>query len=280
MMKLDKQLLVISTVVLLFFWPVPLKAAYDSAGDDTWSRAGLSLGGYLVALDSEVNFGLRGFQGNINVEEALDLDVSTMVFRADGFVRFTPNLRHRLDLGWYSLRREGRRRLTEDITIDDTTYPAGTTVNSTYNFDICRVTYSYSFFQDDRMDLAAGIGAYIAPTMFEIRSTGGVEGSESESFTAPLPVVELRGDFAVTPKLFLRSRIDVFYLKLGNYEGGITNLNVAMEYRFFKHLSTGVGFETFNFKVQTENSSYPPRNLLGEVSYRNVGLTLYLKAQF
>jgi hypothetical protein len=278
-MKFDKQLPLFSTLLLLFFWTAPVTAEDYPAKDDIWSRAGLSLGGYLVALDSEVNFGLRGFQGNINVEEALDLDVSTTVFRVDGFVRFTPNRRHRLDLGWYALRREGRRRLSEDITIGDTTYPAGTTVNSTYNFDIYRLTYSYSFFQDDRMDLAAGVGAYVAPIKFEISSNGG-QSTESESFTAPLPVINLRGDFAVTPKLFLRSRIDVFYLELDDYKGGITNLNMALEYRIFKHFSTGIGFETFNFKVQTENSSYPPNDLFGEISYRNVGLTLYLKTHF
>ncbi|MFZ5570222.1 MAG: hypothetical protein ACOZF0_07450 [Thermodesulfobacteriota bacterium] len=247
---------------------------------DAWGRAGLSIGGYMLAIDSEVGLGLKGLQTNINMEEALDLDVSYTVFRADGFYRFTANRRHRLDLSWYALRREGLRRLTQDLTIGDTTYLTGTTVASSFNLDIYKLAYSYSLFQDDRMDLAAGIGAYVMPIELAFSSVGGVQENESESFTAPLPVITLRTDFAITPKLYLLNRIDLFYMQIGSYKGGITNLNIALEYMFFKRFSAGLGFETFNLKVNAENSSYPPADFVGEINYRNVGLMGFLKYQF
>lgn len=279
-MKKSYRLLFVLTVLLIAGLTGNAGAEKNEATDETWSRMSLSLGGYLNAVDSEVSFGLKGFQANINVEDALGLDVSTSVFRVNSFVRFTPNRRHRFDLGWYALRRDGHRQLTEDITIGDTTYPSGTTVDTLFNLDIYKGTYSYSFFQDDRMDMAIGGGVYVTPIKFAISAAGGINASESESLTPPLPVLTLRSDFAITPKLYLRNNIDLFYLRVGDFEGAITNLNITLEYKIIKYLSVGLGYETFSMKIKAEDSSYPNADFLGEVSYRNVGLNLFLKAQF
>jgi hypothetical protein len=249
--------------------------------EETWNRMALSVGGYMNAVDSQVTFGLKGFDTNINVEEAFGLDVSTTVFRVDSFVRFTPNRRHRFDVGWYSVRRDGGKQIGKDITIGDTTFSAGTTVNTFFNLDIYRGTYTYSFFQDDRMDLALGVGAYLAPTKFEIRSEGadGTLETEGESFAVPLPVFCLRGDFAVTPKIFIRNKIDLFYLEVGDFKGAISNVNIGLEWKIIRNLSVGLSFDSFHYKVRSENSSYPYSDFLGEFSYRNVGVMAFVKTQ-
>lgn len=54
------------------------------------------------------------------------------------------------------------------------------------------MSYSYSFFQDDRVDLAVSIGVYVMPIDFGVKVSGVLDEGGSEKFTAPLPVFGLR----------------------------------------------------------------------------------------
>ncbi len=56
--------------------------------------------------------------------------------------------------------------------MDNVTISAGTKVDTTFNYQIIRAAYSYSFFQDDRMDLAASIGLFVMPIKFEMSAAG------------------------------------------------------------------------------------------------------------
>jgi hypothetical protein len=271
-----KYLLIFISLVLITF-----TANQVWAEEKPWSRFALKIGGYTNAVDSQLSLGLKGLDFNFNLEDATGLDVHTTVIRADGFARFTPNGRHRFDLTWYSLHRKGNRTLPEDITIDDVTYPGGTKIYSKFYLDIFKGYYTYSFVQDDRMDLAVGGGLYLMPIDIKIRDDGGLFESQTASLTAPLPVITLRADFAITPKVFLRNSIDVFYLEISGFKGGITNYNIAAEYKFFKYLTAGLGFETFQFQVKNDDGDYPGvDNFVGNIIYRNVGMMLYLKTQF
>lgn len=80
---------------------------------------------------------------------------------------------------------------------------SGFRIGTGVGLDIYELAYSYSFLQDDRIDLAVGIGFYIMPMDFGLKVSGLVDEEGSERFTAPLPVLGLRMDVALTPKWFL-----------------------------------------------------------------------------
>jgi hypothetical protein len=154
-----------------------------------WEKFGFDLGVFLAGLDSSIRIG-SGIGVDIDVEEALGLDSTNTVFRTGALWRFTSNRRHRLDLSWFSFRRNGDRTILEDIPIEDDDgntiiIETGTSVETFFNLDIYQLAYSYSFFQDERIDLAAGIGLYVMPIDFGIKVSGLLDEEESETFTAP-----------------------------------------------------------------------------------------------
>jgi hypothetical protein len=177
-----------------------------------WDKASISLGSFVSSTNSNIRLSADGLGIGIDVEEALGLDTTQTVFRAGGIWRFSDNRRHRADLSWFALRRDGSTQLGQDIIIDGVTYPTGTQVNTAFDMDVYKAAYSYSFLQDDRVDIGAGIGLYIMPLRFEFSASGLVNGQVSEAVTAPLPVLGLRADFALTPKWLIKSTIDLFYL--------------------------------------------------------------------
>ena len=74
------------------------------------------------------------------------------------------------------------------------------------------------------------------PIDIDLKSTGLITVDESETFTAPLPTLGLRADFAITPKWFLRTGFEVFYLEINEFTGAIYESKVAVEYIPWKHL--------------------------------------------
>lgn len=261
-------------------------AAADKADAKPWDTFSVNLGVFISATDSSVRIG-TGLGVDIDVEELLGLDTETSVFRLDSYWRFTRNLRHRLDFTWFSFRRDGRRIIGQDFTIEDPANPdntitikAGAEVSTYFDLDILRVGYSYSFFQDDRIDLAAQIGLFIMPLSVGLSATGFVNGAEAADITAPLPTLGLRMDFALTPKWYLRSGVEVFYLKYDNFEGSLYDGKLAVEYNPWKHVGIGLGFESFQFNLQAEGEDYPGIDIRGAIEYNYVGLQLYGRVFF
>jgi len=269
------------TVAILLGSVVQTAVAGEANNEKPWEKVGANVGVFLAAVDSKVRIG-TGIGVDIDVEDALDLESTNSVFRADVLWRFTDNRRHRLDAIWFAFRREGNRRVDEDIRFEDDEgniieIPIGASVDTFFDLDIFQLNYSYSFFQDDRIDLAFGMGVYIMPIDFGIKASGLVDEEGEEKFTAPLPVFNLSMDVALTPKWFIRTGAQVFYLEYDNFVGSILEFRTALEYNPWKHVGIGVGFDTFGFRLEADGEDWPGIDLKGNVEFNYAGLQLYLR---
>jgi len=244
-------LLALSIILLVFSAGVVLAKDEPAEEEQPWSRYKVSVGGFLNAVDSRVMLGAEGVGVSIDIEEVLGLDAGTTVFRLDGFWRYTQNRRHRLDLGWFAIHRGGEHIIDRNIDIGDTLYLKGTRLNASLDIDIFKGSYSYSFFQDDRIDMAVSAGFFVMPVGIELSATRETTRSGSSAdITAPLPVLGFRTDTALTPKWYLRGGFEVFYIEIGDFKGAITDLIGSIEYNPYRNLGFGLGFETFRFSVQ------------------------------
>jgi hypothetical protein len=250
--------------------------------DLPWETFSLNLGGFISTVDSSIGLGVNSIGVDIDLEDSLGLDTSITAFRVDTFWRFTDNKRHRFDFSWFDLNRDSTKVLAKDIPIGENEFPAGATISSSLDMSILKATYSYSFFQDDRFDLAASAGLFVIPIDYSIRSiTNRYNGYEADSITAPLPVIGLRGDFAITPKLFFKTNIDFFYVEFDNYEGSIVDVRMAVEYNLFKNVGFGLGFEHVQVDVEAEgDSDVPGVNFNGNILFDYSGVLLYTKIYF
>ena len=245
-----------------------------------WETFNLNLGVFFSAIDSSIGAGVNNVGIDVDLEEALGLDTSTTAFRIDAFWRFTDNKRHRFDFSWFDIKRDSSKTLSKDIEIGGEVFPIGTTLESTLDFKIFKGSYSYSFFQDDRFDFGVSLGLYVIPIEYDFKSTTG-QRQEADSITAPLPVIGLRGDFAITPKLFLKSYIDMFYLELDDYEGHIWNFHVALEYNVFKNVGFGLGFDHLEVDVEAhKDTDIPGVNFNGNINFLYTGVLIYTKIYF
>jgi hypothetical protein len=265
----------------LAFLPPSVVAAEEGQKEKPWERFSLNLGGFVTTLNSDLRIGSKssGVGIDVNGEDALGLDSSITVFRADAVYRFTSNRRHRFDLSYLDLRRGATKTLQADIQIKDQTFSAGTTVDSLFDLKIIRGAYSYSLFQDERLDLGLSAGVYVAPIKIRLSSSR-TGAAEEESITAPLPVLGLRFDFAITPKFFLKQNIDFFYLQYQNFQGSLVDAKIALEYNVWKHLGFGIAYDYLRIQVKAEGQNYPGIDMVGKLQFGLGGLLLYGKFYF
>jgi len=281
-------------VIISMFFAVVGPPAY--AGDEgesnsaekhflPWEKGSVKFGGFVAAFSSDLGFGINNAAGvTINAEELFGLDTSLFVFRADAMYRPGQSLRHQFDLSYASYHRDGSATLTEEIDINGDTYPIGAHVESVFNFDIIRGTYSYALLQDERMRIALGLGVYAVPLRYgiDIETESGRTAIEGADTTLPLPAVALRGEFQLIPKLFLNASIDAMYLEISDFKGSLLDVNVGLEYRPWKHFGLGVGYNGLSVNVEGEddNTDYPGADFVGTVDVRFSGLLLYGKWSF
>jgi hypothetical protein len=264
-------------VWILIFSLFPLCAALaESEAPSPWEKVGVRAGGFYTGLSSDLRLGLTAGTGlTVSLEDTLGLDSSLFVFRGDVNYRFSRNRRHRFDLSWAGYFRNATRTLQEEIVIGGDTIPVGTEVDTTFNFQIIKLLYSWSFIQDARVDLAFGGGFYMMPLNLSIKyqtteQQGGV-------VTVPLPALDFRADILVAPKLYLREKIDIFYLAAGGYSGSMFDLELGLEYRIWKHFGAGVALESFKLKVKSEEVDSAVALGDGSFAFDYTGLLFYAK---
>ena len=254
----------------------------ESSGEhEAWKRYDVSVGGFLNAVNSNVMLGAEGIGVNIDVEDLLGFESQTTVFRASGSWRYTENRRHRLDLSWFAVRRSTDHVIDRNIELGDTLFLEGTYLKSSFDLDIFKASYSYSFFQDDRVDLALSAGLFIMPIGFEARVTqDSTRSARSSDITAPLPVLGFRTETALTPRWHLLSSFQLFYIEVGNFKGAITDLIGAVEYNAYENLGFGLGFESFGMNVEAQGEDYPGIDFEGRIDFRYIGLMFYVKGMW
>lgn len=285
-MKKIAQSVVIVMAAVIISAPALAEKSEDPK-DFPWKRGYLNLGAYIVTMDSSFRIGEShlGLGLSLDVEDFLGLDTSDTSYRIDAGYRFGKTRRHKVEFGWFKFDREGTKYLDEQIEVPPelgggTLGPGEFT--SVFNFDIYKLKYEYSFVLDERADLNVGLGLYIMPIEVGVSAVvnGVFQGSIREDITAPLPVFGLGFDFAITPKWIVTQQVDLFYLEIGDFRGGISSYSVALEWLTWKHVGFGLGIDAMRVKVEAEGSDYPGIDFHGDIQFSYFGAQLYLKAYF
>jgi hypothetical protein len=147
-------------------------------------------------------------------------------------------------------------------------------ISAAYDLQFLNARYSYSFYQDDRVDLAGSLGLHITDVGLAVDAAG--FGTRGDALTAPLPVIGARLDVAITPKWYMRSHAQGLWVKFGNIEGRIADLLLAAEYRGWEKFAIGGGVNSVRLFVESHDWG----GFNGRIESNFVGLMLYGKVLF
>jgi len=233
----------------------------------------VSVGGFYAESTTVARLGTStgGAGADVSFEDALGLEERKWVGELSGYWRISS--RWRVDVDYFRLQRNASRVLAQNVPWGDQNFTIGTTVNSSLTVSDLRTGVGYSFFRRPDKELGIGLGLHTLGYKASIEAAGGA--ARSESVTAPLPVLSLYGQFALTDTWALSLRQDWLSLEYDKYSGSVRATKIDVVYQPFKHVAFGLGMHSLDLKldVQNDNSKFQARS-----SFR--GPAMFMSASF
>ena len=244
--------------------------------DSPWEPYSINFGPFYSTSDIELRFDSDrlGVGATFDPQGTLGMDTEDLYYRIDAFWRFGSTRRHQLEVHHFNVDNAGSRTLDAGTQIGDRLFPEGLVVNSQLDVEFLNVDYSYAFFQDDRIRLAGAIG--IHTTAFDFNVDAPRRGlTVSETFTAPIPVLGLRGDFNISPQWRFSATTDLVYLPLDDYDISVADSRLALEFMPVEHAGIGVGLNNVRYRVESNSLDVD-----GKARLQFLGALAYLKLGF
>jgi hypothetical protein len=214
---------------------------------------------------SPVNSGLSYM---LDTSDTLGMDYESSVFRLDGYYRFTP--KHSVDFSYFRVKSDGTKE-TQDFTFKEFDISAGASVNSYFNMDTYKVNYCYSFYHNEKVELALSAGLHVTKIELGLSAEGHITNTQTgetlsyigdvgTDVTVPLPVMGFKGAYAIIEKKFFVSyRSEYFKLAYDGYEGDLISSALTFEYRFYEHYGIGLGYNANKINLKIDDGEYVTR---------------------
>ena len=217
--------------------------------------------------------------GQIDFEGDLGMDDRETLGAISGGYRYSERLTFGADI--YRLDRSSTEVLKRDIPFEIVTFPATATIDSNFRSDIYRFTVGYSLIR--REDLEAGVAVGLHATDFNIELAGRGQVGPVEvdqvvrrrAFLAPLPTAGAFGVWRPTPKVTFNGRADYLSLSLGDYHGGVLNMQAVAAYAVSDRVDLGVMYRFVDYDLSIEK-----RRWAGGLRYQFSGPAVFLRASF
>jgi hypothetical protein len=210
------------------------------------------------------NAALSGSQGlgvTVNFEDVFDLPGSKTTFRLVGTARITEG-RSYIDFGYVDINRSASRIIEQDIDWGDYTFQAGAQVAARFATQFIYVAYRYDFLHEEKIRISGSAGI----TYLNIETSLSGQASYDDpndpgppvvdffaseaSQGAPVPLIGLNLDWALTRRLVLRTNSRFFRINFAGIDGGLYETGVRLNWYFAKYFGMGLGFDRTNLKLR------------------------------
>jgi hypothetical protein len=246
------------------------------AANEAWNAPfTVQVGAFRAAAETTVRLDPNDrFEGTtIHIES--DLNVEDSKTLPDVQFLWRINDRHALEASWVSLKRSGVVRISGQIVFGDVTFNINERVDSTFDSDVARLSYRYSFINDRAgNELSALLGVHYTTLKASISALDR-RLDEAESVEAPLPTIGMRGSWRVADNWRLSGFAQALKLKVRDIDGEILNATASIDWAFTRNAYASLAYNYYKFKIRSERERNP-----GQFDFRFDGPALYVGYAF
>ena len=241
------------------------------------SRYSIQLGGFFPTHNVRLRVdGSAGIEGtDIDFDETFDMRRGGRTLAMEFTWRFGKKWSARMQ--YFNVDQTEKAVLEEDIEWGDEIIEAGSSVTAGTDFELARVFFARSFDSTPNLDYGIGIGIHWLEIGAFIKHDFLTSFGETSSVAAsgPLPNIGTWYYYSPSEKWYVGGRLDWFEASVGEYDGGIMNIAVGVNYQMFKNFGVGVKYQDFRFKVDVDKSDWH-----GEAKLSFAGAFLYLSGSW
>jgi len=212
-----------------------------------------------------------GVGGVVDFESALGLKQETWVPFASARWRFADDFR--LEAEYFSINRTSSHPAGQNIDWGGSIIPAGSQVDSKFDFTDVRLSAGWSFYKTQDKELGVALGLHVEDIRLNVSTTNTSRGEEN--VVAPLPVVSLFGGFAMSDHWSVAARFDAFKMTWDPYKGHLYDLGLDIVWNPWRNVGIGAGYRSLQLSGSVDSSHYK-----GELNAAYSGPIVYLNVAF
>jgi hypothetical protein len=203
--------------------------------------------------------GKNGIGATIDFEEIFDMNPHRSTARMFGTARISPNRRY-IDFGYVAIKRSGTRVIDKDLEWGDNVLHPGAELTAKFNTGFIYAAFRYDFLHLEPVHISGSAGltwlqlstglsgnaSYTDPDGIEVPlSSFDKEGSVG----APVPMVGLNLDWALTRRLVVRGYSRFFRIDVDAFNGGLFESGLRLNWYFAKYFGLGLGYDRTDLKI-------------------------------
>jgi hypothetical protein len=213
---------------------------YISPTDD---RFRVSLGAVHVSSSTTVRVdSSTGVAGTvISGENQFGLDSSDFEPKFEVMVR--AGQRSRLWLDYFTLDRSGSTVVKQPIVFRDVVLQPNEPLQSELDLRMLGITYGYSFWHGEKVELAATLGITAVQIAAQARvATAKVHLNQSEDVAGPFPTPGLAATWALAKHFYLDARVQYLNVHVKEFDGSLGKGAIDALYRITPNVSFALGY--------------------------------------
>jgi hypothetical protein len=213
---------------------------YASPTDD---RVRVTLGAMHVSTETTVRVdSSTGVMGTtVGGEDEFGLDPSD--FEPKFQIMFRAGERNRLWLDYFTLDRSGSAMVAEPIVFRDVVLQPGDPLESELDLRLLTLTYGYSFWHSEKVELAATLGISAVQIQATAKvTTSAVHLDQTEDEAGPFATPGIAATWAVSKRFYFDARVQYLSLHVRELDGSLGMAELDALYRFRPNVSFGLGY--------------------------------------
>jgi hypothetical protein len=226
---------------------------YISPTDD---RVRVSLGVMKVSSTTTLRAdSTTGVEGTVlDGENQFGLDKSD--YEPQFEVMMRAGTRNRLWFNYFHLDRDGSSIVQEPIVFRDSVLQPGEPLQSELDLRVLTITYGYSFWRSEKLELAATLGVSSVQIDAQAKvATEEVHVNETETAAGPYPTPGFAATWSIAKHFYLDGRVQYLNLHINDISGSLTLGEIDAVYRFHPNLALALGYTEVKAHVDSTKPS-------------------------
>jgi hypothetical protein len=236
--------------------PLPPKKAEIASPitDHFYAEAGVYFASAKTHLRLDPSNAAPGVQGTpLDAEHDLGLPQSLTQGTAEFMFRLGERSKVRLD--YFEADRSGTATLANDVVFGNQVFLAGNPVQTTLDWRMFGIIYTYSFYRSDRFEIGTGVGVYFVQVYAQ-----GIVASQNEtqadSAADPFPTLPLDFTWRISRRWAFTGHADYLKAHLSQFSGWIANVHEDLQYRVNPNFALGLGYTSIRTSYDRSTGSF------------------------
>ena len=163
--------------------------------------------------------------------------------------------RSKVRLDYFEADRTGTAILANDVVFGNQVFSAGDKLQSTLNWRMSGLIYTYSFYRSERFEIGTGIGLYFVQALAQgIDLTLGQ--SNTQSAADPFPTLPLDYTWRISRRWAFTGHVDYLKVALSQFRGWLANWHNDVQYRWNPNFAVGLGYTSIRTSYNRSTGSF------------------------